>query len=64
VTQIRRLERTAGHDGLMAAGRKGNEAVAAPMIGMGIITEGRQPGGHERAGHKGNAAAAPPRLCR
>jgi len=63
-TQIRRLGRSAGHGGLMAAGRKGNEAVAPPIIGMGIITEGRQPGGLERAGHKGSEAAAPPRLCR
>ena len=31
-TQIRRLGRSAGHGGLMAAGRKGNEAVAPPII--------------------------------
>jgi len=48
----------------MAAGRKANEAVAAAIIGMGIITEGREPGGLERARHKGSEAAAPPRLCR
>jgi len=61
---MRRLGRTAGHDGLMTAGRKGNEAVAPPVIGMGIITEGRRPGGLVRARHKGSEAAAPPRLCR
>jgi len=54
----------AGHDGLIAAGRKGNEAVAPSIISMRIITEGRQPGGLVRAGHKVSAAAAPPRLCR
>ena len=58
------IGRAAGHDGLMAAGRKGNEAVAPPIIDMGITTEGRQPGGLVRAGHKGSEAAAPPRLCR
>jgi len=48
----------------MAAGRKGNEAVASPIIGMGIITEGRQPGGFVRAGRKGSEAVARSRLCR
>jgi len=54
----------------MAAGLKGNEAVAPPYFGIGIgITieiamEGRRRGGLMRAGHKGSEAAAPPRLCR
>jgi len=70
LSQNRRLGRAAGLGGLMAAGLKGNEAVAPPYFGIGIgiaieiAMEGRRPGGLMRAGHKGSAAAAPPRLCR
>jgi len=61
---MRRLGRAAGHDGLMAAEHKGNEAVAPPIVGMGIITKGGGPGGLVRAGRKGNEAVAPLRVRR
>jgi len=60
---MRRLGRAAGPGGLMAAGLKGNEAVAPPVIANGIAIESAWraagPGGLMRVGHKGSEAAAP-----
>ena len=61
---MRRLGRAAGLGGLLRVSHEGSEAVAPPIIGIEIITEGRRPGGLMRAGHKGSEAAAPPRLSR
>ena len=62
---MRRLERAAGSGGLMAAGLKGNEAVAPPCFGIGIgiaieiVTEGRRPRRPYARGAQGQRGRCP-----